>query len=107
VSKIRHFCNKVHCSTVNRQYLNSQQIANNEPQKKVVMDLPTRWNSTFDMLLCASEMPKSLTAFSIQHTQSEHSMLDENDWRKIDSIIKFLEPFKHGNLLIKSYYFLS
>ena len=66
------------------------------------MDVETRWNSSHDMCKDALRTKKTLTAISV-HLYSNNdralSVLDNDDWDKIEKITLFLEPFEQGKYL--------
>ncbi len=56
---------KIHCSTKNAQFLESQTQHLKEPSLAIVIDVEIRWNSNHDMLKTAYKMKKSISAFSL------------------------------------------
>ncbi len=76
--------------------MKQQFTAYNEKNLEVVMDVETRWNSTYDMLSRAYKIKQALTAVSnnlVNNGESNSTTIDDSDWKKCDSIIKLLEPF--------------
>lgn len=96
IEKIRYFCKKIHCSSKLKSELKNQIEINQEPEISVVLDVETRWNSTFSMLSTALSIKKSITNIS-QVLKNENNCifeeLNEKDWANGSLIIKLLEPF--------------
>lgn len=99
--KIRYFCKKIHSSSKLTEYLSTQISIFKEKQISVVLDIDTRWNSTHDMLNRALELKNSITAVSsylFRTNETEYSIINEEDWKKAETICEFLEPFNQGNI---------
>ena len=108
--KIRYFCKKIHGSLVHRQCMADQTLHTKEPNIKVELDIPIRWNSTHDMLQSALRVNRAMTALSIQlgnDGQSAMPSIEEKDWATAKNSLLILEPFNQGilklikNLIIK------
>jgi len=103
IKKLRHFCKKIHSSSKLTQYLENHTTSNFEPNLKVVLDVPTRWNSTHQMLKNALRIIKSITATSnylVFEKQTSFSALVDEDWNLIEIFAQILEPFDQGKYLI-------
>jgi hypothetical protein len=98
IKKLRYVCNKCHCGAAIAQQLKRSQSHHKEPEIKVVMDVETRWNSTYDMISQALRIPKSLTDIldSTQSKKSEYENFEKTDWDNYNDINLFLEPFNQG-----------
>ncbi len=69
---------------------------------KPILDVPTRWNSTYDMLTRALELQKPLQIIFLElngnrGADDETYLLDTSDWDKFGDITKFLAPFKEAS----------
>lgn len=135
IEKVRYYCKRVHSSSKNREYFRKLLLNNikqleysnfnnfsnrfmkiqinafKEKNLEVVMDVETRWNSTFDMIDRALKLKKSLSAVSnhlVNNGDSTYATLNESDWKKCDSIVKILEPF-YQSIVLKhlNYIFLK
>lgn len=61
-----------------------------KPRKGLILDCPTRWNSTFEMINQALEYKDDLSRFG-DDTTVRVPNLDE--WKEAGVIAKFLESF--------------
>jgi len=83
--KIRFYCSKIHRSSIYCQQLEFQCVSSQEPAIQVVMDVNTRWNSTYSILATALRIKKSLTAMSLsistQLKKDEYTEpINADDW---------------------------
>ena len=60
---------------------------------KPILDVPTRWNSTFDMLQRALRLKACLNGYS--------NSIPSEDWDFFEEICSFLGPFKECTLMVK------
>ena len=65
------------------------------PKHKLIHDVVTRWNSTYDMIerVCEQQLPISSVLLQRQDTLM-HLELLPNEWRILENILKLLRPFK-------------
>jgi hypothetical protein len=103
ISGLRSFIRKVRVSPSKLQALRVLWEENNDsPSKfsKPILDVSTRWNSTYDMLLRAIKLQKVLVKLlrsnPMEITASERPLLEQDTWVKFESIAKFLQPFKEA-----------
>jgi len=65
------------------------------------MDVEHRWNSTYDLLVSALRITKSLSSLSDyivrEKKNNNYERINEEDWDQVELIKNFLEPFKQGN----------
>ena len=66
-----------------------------------IIDVITRWNSTFDMLVRARNIRETIHATIYRHQDNGmiKLLLDEDDWKCIDDLILILEPLKEATLI--------
>lgn len=62
----------------------------NMPTKKLVQDVPTRWNSSFAMLQSLLEQKQVLGAYAAEH---DIPTLNVQQWTLVNNIIDTLGPF--------------
>ncbi|KAL9664407.1 hypothetical protein QQ045_019807 [Rhodiola kirilowii] len=60
--------------------------------KKLILDCPTRWNSTYQMLACALEF-KTVFGYYEEKDSSYKNKPSEEDWIKVEKICSFLQIF--------------
>jgi hypothetical protein len=61
-----------------------------KPWKGLILDCPTRWNSTFEMINQALEYKNALSRYA-NDTRMQVSDLDE--WKNAELVARFLETF--------------
>ncbi|CAF1106996.1 unnamed protein product [Brachionus calyciflorus] len=61
---------------------------------KLVQDVPTRWNSTYDMLESILANKYVLTSLSCENSSIKNEMLSEFEFKQVDELCKILEPLK-------------
>ena len=80
--------------------MSNETIKNNEPDIVPGMDVEHRWNSTYDLLVSALRITKSLTALQDmivrEKKNGSYDRIEEEDWEEVKRIKTFLEPFKQG-----------
>lgn len=87
-----------------------QKLLNFKNKTKLVQDVPTRWNSTYDML---NSIRKNKTALELIVQESgENSILKTNyptqhDFIIIDELLSMLQPLKELTLELSCYNFTS
>jgi hypothetical protein len=101
VSRLSFLCRKIRKSPKLRRLME-----NNCQQKEVkylvpIIDVATRWNSTYDMLVRARELKDVISDTFYQHKDKDliALVLDEDDWNCVDQLIKVLKPLKEATLL--------
>jgi len=66
-----------------------------------IIDVSTRWNSTYDMLVRAFEQRNIMS--DVLYANKDDTLikllLKESDWNCVDHLIKVLQPFKEATLL--------
>ncbi|GKB70254.1 ribonuclease H-like domain-containing protein, partial [Tanacetum coccineum] len=62
------------------------------PDRKLILDCKTRWNSTYKMLSTAITFKEAFSMYEVREPLYKHCPSDD-DWEKIESIYKTLEAF--------------
>jgi hypothetical protein len=70
------------------------------PKKGVYLDVPTRWNSTYKMIVEASEYKAVLNTYASKHMEDGPS---EDEWEKADAICEFLKAFEELTLAVSAH----
>lgn len=60
--------------------------------KKLILDCPTRWNSTYQMLSVAMQFKEVFPRFQ-DREPSYTTLPDDDDWEKVEKVSKLLEVF--------------
>lgn len=58
------------------------------------VDVSTRWNSTYDMLMLALNMEPAITMLCANNISLNHLLLTEFEWSLLKEAAKFFEYFK-------------
>lgn len=98
VSRLSFICRKIRASPKLRRIL--ENVCN---QRKIeclipIIDVKTRWNSTYDMLVRALEL-KEVISDTIYQKKDNYLialLLDDDDWKCINQLIKVLKPLKRN-----------
>ncbi|KAL5478914.1 hypothetical protein ACEPAI_2201 [Sanghuangporus weigelae] len=61
----------------------------------LILDVPTRWSSTHQMLNCALRFQHAIDVFSTRRELRQHE-LDEEDWLSIQKVADWLIVFRHA-----------
>lgn len=75
----------------------------NLPQKKVVQDVSTRWNSTYYMLERLQDLKRSITIYCADAGENlNFTSLTNNQWELLNSTLKLLRPFEEVTRTVSS-----
>ena len=61
--------------------------------KKLILDVSTRWNSTYNMLACAIEFKNVFLIYSTSDQGFKEYVPSEEDWERVAGVCSFLEVF--------------
>lgn len=67
--------------------------------KKLIQDVPTRWNSTFYMLERLLEQKKAVSLYSTEHGINN---LRSEQWNTIETTLRLLQPFEEITKIISN-----
>lgn len=101
IHKIRELLKHIDCSPARLQVFNSIAKGKGMVSKKgVYLDVPTRWNSTYKMIVEASEYKAVLNTYASKHMEDGPS---EYEWEKADAICEFLKAFEELTLAVSAH----
>ncbi|KAI0531206.1 hypothetical protein KFK09_000759 [Dendrobium nobile] len=69
------------------------------PTRKLIMDCPTRWNSTYNMLTVALQLREAFTSYS-EREVTYHNSPTEDEWTKIEKVCEVLGYFNEATNII-------
>lgn len=73
------------------------------PNKKIIQDVPTRWNSTYYMLERMQELRSCITVYCAETSENlNFSNLTSNQWELLRSTLKVVRPFEEITKTISS-----
>ncbi len=100
VGKIRHLVSKVHNSREIYRNFQEHHSANDKKTKvrRIRLDVPTRWNSTYIMLKDAFQFRVALHLLATNDPSLSDYALTDFEWSEVKAFINFLEPFYKNTL---------
>lgn len=74
--------------------------------KKLILDVDTRWNSTYDLLVRAYMYKEEITTFYNLHAPVDnfYGALSYTNWKYCLELLRFLEPFKDYTKVFSTQY---
>lgn len=93
ISKLRQLISKIKRSPKLKEELECFSVKLNEKAMKLILDVPTRWNSTFDMLSRAISMRNSINMFIKENKKLKDLFITDEDWGLFKELVKLLKPF--------------
>lgn len=88
-----------------------QEKCNNlsKPYYKIILDVKTRWNSTYEMVVRALELklPLSLLLDEICQENNDFPLLDNSDWEFFTELSSLLKPFKEVTEIISGQHYAT
>lgn len=97
LDKIRYIFKKIKKSEKLRiRFKSACQTAGASTQISPILDVPTRWNSTHDMLDVALKLKKGIDCLCASDSVNKlnNFRLHQNEWQMLASVCKFLKMFK-------------
>ena len=94
IVKCRSIATHFNHSTMAQEELKKIQTRINSPVLSVIHDVPTRWNSTLQMLIRMKEIHESLCLYASSTSKSKIKSLTQEDCEIISNSINILQPFE-------------
>jgi len=87
-----------HRSNVATPLLGAKQVLLDIPKRRLVIDVATRWNSSYDTIVCFLEQQPAVDAVlltkDIRKNARDINTLTEDDITAAESVLKVIEPMK-------------
>jgi len=101
LSKCRKIVGHFKHSPANQTELKVQQSQKNTTQEVLIQDVPTRWNSTLQMIerLLRNKEPVIATLAAPSHKHSLN-LLTEAEWEKLRTLKMLLEPCRYATVVL-------
>ncbi|XP_053575545.1 zinc finger BED domain-containing protein 6-like [Bombina bombina] len=97
----RKICSHFHRSYHAQNSLLTLQENNNLPRHQLIIDVSTRWNSTFDMLQRLYEQRKAIIEYLMTLRKTLDGVhLTSAQWHLMSDVCKVLQPFKEATLMV-------
>lgn len=104
LGRVRRAVTFFHKSTSASSILKVMQEKLDLPKHKLLMDVPTRWNSSFDM--CERYLEQQVAVYAtlleVKKSVKDIVTLSESDLQNIEEVIKILKPLKTVTTLMCS-----
>ncbi|CAB5193439.1 unnamed protein product [Rhizophagus irregularis] len=71
-------------------------------QLKTLLDVSTRWNSTFDMINRALYLKEALNSLALSEKDLKNFVIMDDEWTELEKVKLFLEKFKEITVLMSS-----
>ncbi len=93
IKKARQFCSKIRNSPLFLEDLKRIFAILNRPFLQPILDIETRWNSTYLMLERLVEIQNVTDGLVQSHPELKEIYLESSDWEIIKDTIQLLKPF--------------
>ncbi|CAB5180528.1 unnamed protein product [Rhizophagus irregularis] len=96
IPKLRNLVNKIHSSPLRREKFSRQCEVANLPNKELVQDVKTRWNSTFLMIERSCELREALDNTGTGDRDLRKWVLLDSEWCLLNEIKNLLNIFSRA-----------
>lgn len=104
LGRVRRITTFFHKSTTATAVLTNKQTQLELPRHKLITDVQTRWNSTYDMLARYLEQQAAVSAAlscpGIRRNAREIDTLDNSDISDVEDLVKLLKPLKTATTVV-------
>ncbi|GES82328.1 zinc finger BED domain-containing protein RICESLEEPER 2-like [Rhizophagus clarus] len=100
LSRLRTLLNKIHHSPQRQEKLSFNCELHGINNLKVVLDVSTRWNSTFDMINRALYLKEALNSLALSEKDLKNFIITDDEWSELEKVKLFLEKFKEITVLM-------
>ena len=76
------------------EFKKKQSMFPDVPKHKLLNDVTTRWNSTYDMVQRVCEQQLAIGGVLLQYWDLMHLEMLPNEWHILEDILQLLRPFK-------------
>ena len=110
VKKVRKIVKFLHLSPVAfNRFVHFQEDINatlpevhRQKPRRIPLDVPTRWNSTYLMLVTAFPVKDAINRLTTVTTKLSEDVMTDFEWIEIEAFTQFLEPFYNDTLMFES-----
>nr|XP_060616253.1 zinc finger BED domain-containing protein 4-like isoform X2 [Anolis sagrei ordinatus] len=104
IDRCRKIVDHLHCSVKARRLLRGRQAMDWVPQHKLLLNVPTRWSSTFLMLQWLVEHQEVIQrlALELEGLGPMQMPLSAHDWDCISQLVSVLQPFLEATETLSS-----
>ncbi|CAB4377007.1 unnamed protein product [Rhizophagus irregularis] len=100
LSWLRTLLGKIHHSPQRQEKLSFNCELHEISNLKVVLDMSTRWNSTFDMINRALYLKEALNSLALSEKDLKNFVIMDDEWTELEKVKLFLEKFKEITVLM-------
>lgn len=100
VVKLRTLVHKIRDSAQMRQKLNKLCLVYSVIYQVSILDVKTRWNSTFDMILVAEHLKKPLNTLCTNEKSLSSLRITDRDWLELLEVEHLLQKFHRATQLV-------
>nr|XP_043633679.1 zinc finger BED domain-containing protein RICESLEEPER 2-like [Erigeron canadensis] len=104
IGEVREVVKYINHSEARRQSFSKVADKQNVKDRRLLIDCPTRWNSTYEMLSLALKFKDVIPEYALDETHFKH-VPSYQDWENVEKVCKILKVFKMcTNIISGSHY---